>query len=99
MSKLLKCVGVSVFAVSLALSGCGGGGGGGGGGGDSPKALAKQTYELSKKYDKGKNLPKSGPEYDAYMAKFKVIMEKYNQWSPEDKKIYDEEIKRLAGDK
>jgi ABC-type transporter MlaC component len=84
MSKLLKCVVVSVFAVSLALSGCGGGGGGGA----TPEKMAEKYLKAALNSDYGtmKNLSSE---------KNKAAVEKEQSESKEREKNMPPEKKEL----
>ena len=90
ITKMLsRAVVVSVFALSLAITtGCGGGGGGGGGG-NSPKALAKQAYDIGVKMDKEQITLAEG------MKLLKELEAKVKALPEADQKAFEEEGEKL----
>jgi len=90
MNRLFKTVvGALALAGVVVIMSCGGG--------DSPQALAKQGVSLLKDagvlMQSGKD--KSSPEVKALEKKSDAHREKVDKLSPEDKKIYDEELGKL----
>ena len=99
MNKTLKTALAILIIVSLALTMAVACSGGSGGGGNSPKSLAKQSYdtvqELAKLNDEG--VPKDDPRVTKLNEKLKELFDKVSALSEEDQKIVKEETNRLYG--
>ena len=93
MKKMMKGLLIAVIAVSLVIgmAGCGG---------NSPKALAKQGYELMQELnslmEQGKFNNPNDPAVEAYTKKTNALNEKVSKLSAEDKEIMNAELKRLT---
>jgi len=73
---------VALLLVSLVMVGCS----------PSPKALAKQAYELEQKIDK---LAKNGKNIEKLQAKHEKLLEIKDNMSKEDQEICEMEYMRL----
>jgi spermidine/putrescine-binding protein len=99
MKKLLTIVCVVLFVSTLVLAGCGGG--------DNPVSLAKQTYQLFQKDMKAAGEKESGLAFVMWGLKmsqeptpeFEKLTKKVENLSETSKKIYQETMEKLLGEK
>ncbi|MDR0442771.1 MAG: hypothetical protein LBH44_05115 [Treponema sp.] len=82
MKNAIKLIGI-IAIVAIIVAACGG---------DSPKALAKQSYDLFLQYEK------SGFDDPAVAKKLEVLGAKVEKLSEADMKIFEAEFERLFGD-
>ena len=96
MKKLVKTTLAILIIISLvlAVASCGGGGGG-----NSPKSLAKQSYDTVQELAKLKadGVPNDDPRVTKLNEKIKELFNKVSALSEEDQKIVKEETNRLYG--
>jgi hypothetical protein len=96
MNKTLKTTLAILIIVSLAMAvaSCGGGGGG-----NSPKSLAKQSYDTVQELTKldAEGVPNDDPRVTKLNEKLKELFDKVSALSEEDQKIVKEETNRLYG--
>jgi len=81
-----------IISLVLAVASCGGGG-------NSPKSLAKQSYDTAQELAKLKadGVPNDDPRVTKLNEKIKELFDKVSALSEEDQKIVKEETNRLYG--
>ena len=83
--RIFLMVSAILLVLSIVLASCGG---------SDPKSLAKQVYDVERELDEAGGVYSVGAD-SPQGTKYFDLLEKADKLSPEDKKIFGEELNRL----